>query len=96
MSIRPIGDRVAIKPVPAEEVTKGGIVLPGSAQEKPLQGEIIAVGSGFVSQVTGERIPLELKVGDRVVYGKFAGTEVKFNGEEFVIMSEKDVLVVLH
>lgn len=95
MSIRPIGDRVAIKPVAAEEVTKSGIVLPGSAQEKPQQGEVVAVGSGYVSQTTGQRIPLEIKVGDKVVYGKYAGTEVKFNGEEFVLLSEKDILVVL-
>ena len=94
MSIKPIGDKVAIKPVAAEEVTKGGIVLPGSAQEKPQQGEIIAVGGGILLQ-NGERVPLEVKVGDRVVYGKYAGTEVKFNGEEFVILSEKDILVVL-
>lgn len=95
MSIRPIGDRVAVKPVAVEETTKSGIVLPGSAQEKPQQGEIIAVGSGYVSQITGEKVPLEVKVGDRVVYAKFAGTEVKFDGEEYVLLSERDILVVL-
>ncbi len=94
MSIKPIGDKIAIKPVAAEEVTKGGIVLPGSAQEKPQQGEVIAVGGGILLQ-SGERAPLEVKVGDKVVYAKYAGTEVKFNGEEFVILSEKDILVVL-
>ncbi len=94
MSIKPIGDKIAIKPVAAEEVTKGGIVLPGSAQEKPQQGEVIAVGGGILLQ-NGERAPLEVKVGDKVVYAKYAGTEVKFNGEEFVILSEKDILVVL-
>ena len=94
MSIKPIGDKIAIKPVAAEEVTKGGIVLPGSAQEKPQQGEVIAVGGGILLQ-NGERAPLEVNVGDKVVYAKYAGTEVKFNGEEFVILSEKDVLVVL-
>ena len=93
MSIKPIGDKIAIKPVAAEEVTKGGIVLPGSAQEKPQQGEVIAVGGGILLQ-NGERAPLEVKVGDKVVYAKYAGTEVKFNGEEFVILSEKDILVV--
>ena len=93
--IRPIGDRVAILPVAVEEKTKSGIVLPGSAQEKPQQGEIVAVGSGYVSQTTGERIPLELKVGDRVVYSKFAGVDVKFNDVEYILISEKDVLVVL-
>lgn len=95
MSIRPIGDRVAIKPVAVEETTKSGIVLPGSAQEKPQQGEIVAVGSGYVSQITGEKVPLEVKVGDRVVYAKFAGTEVKFDGEEYVLLSEREILVVL-
>lgn len=94
MSIKPIGDKIAIKPVAAEEVTKGGIVLPGSAQEKPQQGEVIAVGGGILLQ-NGERAPLEVKVGDKVVYAKYAGTEVKFNGEEFVILAEKDILVVL-
>lgn len=95
MSIRPIGDRIAVKPVAVEEKTKSGIVLPGSAQEKPHQGEVIAVGSGYVSQATGQRIPLEVKVGDKVVYGKHAGMEVKFDGEELVLLTENDILVVL-
>ncbi len=95
MSIRPIGDRIAVKPVAVEEKTKSGIVLPGSAQEKPHQGEVIAVGSGYVSQATGQRIPLEVKVGDKVVYGKHAGIEVKFDGEELVLLTENDILVVL-
>ena len=95
MSIRPIGDRIAVKPVAVEEKTKSGIVLPGSAQEKPHQGEVIAVGSGYVSQATGQRIPLEVKVGDKVVYGKNAGIEVKFDGEELVLLTENDILVVL-
>ena len=76
-------------------VTKSGIVLPGSAQEKPHQGEVVAVGSGYVSQATGQRIPLEIKVGDRVVYGRNAGIDVKFDGEELLLMSESEVLVVL-
>lgn len=95
MSIRPIGDRIAVRPVAVEEKTKSGIVLPGSAQEKPHQGEVIAVGSGYVSQTTGQRIPLEVKVGDKVVYGKHAGIEVKFDGEELVLLTENDILVVL-
>ncbi|MBR6756673.1 MAG: co-chaperone GroES [Peptococcaceae bacterium] len=95
MSIRPIGDKVAIIPVAVEEVTKSGIVLPGSAQEKPQQGEIVAVGSGYVSQITGEKVPLEVKVGDRVVYARYTGVEVKFDGVEYVLLSEKDILVVL-
>ena len=95
MSIRPIGDRIAVRPVAAEETTKSGIVLPGSAQEKTHQGEVVAVGSGYVAQATGQRIPLEIKVSDKVVYGKHAGIEVKFDGEELVLLTENDVLVVI-
>ena len=95
MSIRPIGDRIAVKPVAVKEKTKSGIVLPGSAQEKPHQGEVVAVGSGYVSQATGQRIPLEIKVGDKVVYGKHAGIDVKFDGEELVLLTENDILVVI-
>ena len=93
MNIKPIGDKVGIKPIAVEEVTKSGIVLPGSAQEKPQQGEVIAVGDGIYQN--GVKIPMELKVGDRVVYGKFGGIDVKLNNEEVIIMSEKDVLIVL-
>ncbi|PWM51050.1 MAG: co-chaperone GroES [Clostridiales bacterium] len=93
MNIKPIGDKVVIKPIAVEEVTKSGIVLPGSAQEKPQQGEVIAVGDGIYQN--GVKIPMELKVGDRVVYGKFGGIDVKLNNEEVIIMSEKDVLIVL-
>ena len=93
MNIKPIGDKVVIKPIAVEEVTKSGIVLPGSAQEKPQQGEVIAVGDGIYQN--GVKIPMELKVGDRVVYGKFGGINVKLNNEEVIIMSEKDVLIVL-
>ena len=93
MNIKPIGDKVVIKPIAVEEVTQSGIVLPGSAQEKPQQGEVIAVGDGIYQN--GVKIPMELKVGDRVVYGKFGGIDVKLNNEEVIIMSEKDVLIVL-
>lgn len=95
MSIRPIGDKIAVKPVAVEEKTKSGIVLPGSAQEKPHQGEVVAVGSGYVSQATGQRIPLEIKVGDKVVYGRHAGIDVKFDGEELILLTESDILVVI-
>ena len=93
MNIKPIGDKVVIKPIAVEEVTKSGIVLPGSAQEKPQQGEVIADGDGIYQN--GVKIPMGLKVGDRVVYGKFGGIDVKLNNEEVIIMSEKDVLIVL-
>lgn len=94
MNIKPLGDKVVIKPLKVEEKTQSGIVLPGSAQEKPHQGEIIAVGSGVLND-KGDRVPLEVKPGDKVVYGKFGGTEVKLDDEEVVIISEKDILVVL-
>ena len=94
MNIKPLGDKVVIKPVKIEEKTQSGIVLPGSAQEKPHQGEVVAVGSGLLN-AEGVRVPLEVKAGDRVVYGKFGGTEVKFENEEYIIIAEKDILVVL-
>lgn len=94
MNIKPLGDKVVIKPLKVEEKTQSGIVLPGSAQEKPHQGEVIAVGSGVLND-KGERVTLEVKPGDKVVYGKFGGTEVKLDDEEVVIIAEKDILVVL-
>lgn len=94
MNIKPLGDKVVIKPLKVEEKTQSGIVLPGSAQEKPHQGEVIAVGSGVLND-KGERVALEVKPGDKVVYGKFGGTEVKLDEEEVVIIAEKDILVVL-
>ncbi|MBS5594738.1 MAG: co-chaperone GroES [Clostridiales bacterium] len=94
MNIKPLGDKVVIKPLKVEEKTQSGIVLPGSAQEKPHQGEVIAVGSGVLND-KGERVALEVKPGDKVVYGKFGGTEVKLDDEEVVIIAEKDILVVL-
>lgn len=94
MNFKPLGDKVVIKPLKVEEKTQSGIVLPGSAQEKPHQGEVIAVGSGVLND-KGERVALEVKPGDKVVYGKFGGTEVKLDDEEVVIIAEKDILVVL-
>jgi len=89
--IRPLGERVVIKPLPKEEVSKGGIVLPDTAKEKPQEGEIIAVGPGKLSE-EGKRIAMEVKVGDKVVYSKYAGTEFKLDDEEVVIMRESDIL----
>jgi chaperonin GroES len=89
--IEPLGDRVVIKPIPKEEVSKGGIVLPDTAKEKPQEGEIIAVGPGRLSE-KGERIAMEVKKGDRVIYSKYAGTEFKLDDEELVIMREGDIL----
>ena len=92
--LTPLGDRIVVKPLVKEEVTKGGIVLPDTAKEKPQEGEVVAVGSGRLSE-DGKRLPLELKVGDRVLYAKFAGTEWKRDGEEFLILRENDVLAKL-
>lgn len=93
MNIRPLGDRIVIKVIESEETTKSGIVLPGSAKEKPMQGEVLAVGSG--EMVDGKKIPLELKVGDKVIYSKYAGTEVKMDGNEYLILRQNDVLAVI-
>lgn len=93
MNIRPLGDRVIIKVMENEETTKSGIVLPGTAKEKPMQGEILAVGSG--EMVDGKKVPLELKVGDKVIYSKYAGTEVKVDGNEYLILRQNDVLAVV-
>ena len=89
--IRPLGDRVVIKPSPKEEVSKGGIVLPDTAKEKPQEGEIIAVGPGRLND-EGQRIAMEVKVGDKIIYSKYAGTEFKLDDEEYVIMRETDIL----
>jgi chaperonin GroES len=94
MNIQPLGDRVVIKVLESEQKTKSGIVLPDTAKEKPQEGEVVAVGSGRISD-NGERIALEVAVGDRVIYSKYAGTEVKVDGEEYLILSERDILAVV-
>ncbi|MFS1511308.1 co-chaperone GroES [Chengkuizengella sp. SCS-71B] len=91
--IKPLGDRVVIEAVAKEETTASGIVLPDSAKEKPQEGKIVAVGSGTLKD--GERIPLEVKAGDMVLFSKYAGTEVKYDGQELLIMRESDILAVL-
>ncbi|MDD4503725.1 MAG: co-chaperone GroES [Clostridiaceae bacterium] len=93
MNIKPLGDRIIIKVIESEETTKSGIVLPGTAKEKPMQGEVLAVGSG--EMVDGKKIPLELKVGDKVIYSKYSGTEVKMDGKEYLIVRQSDVLAVI-
>ncbi|OGO79279.1 MAG: co-chaperone GroES [Clostridiales bacterium GWB2_37_7] len=93
MNIKPLGDRVVLKVVESEETTKSGIVLPGTAKEKPMQGEILAVGSGEI--VEGKKVPLEVKVGDRVIYSKYAGTEVKMDGNEYLIIRQSDILAIV-
>ena len=91
--LKPLGDRIVIKPTEAEEVTKGGIVLPDAAKERPQEGEVIAVGTGKVLE-TGAKIPMEVKVGDKVIYSKYGGTEIKIGGEEYVILRQDDVLAI--
>jgi len=88
---QPLGDRVVIKPLEKEEVTKGGLVLPDTAREKPQEGEVVAVGPGRVGD-DGKRIPMEVKAGDKIVYSKYAGTEFKEDDEEYLIVREADIL----
>lgn len=92
--LRPLGDKVVVQPTQREETTKSGIVLPDTAKEKPQEGKIIAVGTGRVLE-NGERLKLEVEEGQKVLYAKYAGTEVKLDGEEYLILSEKDILAVL-
>ena len=94
MNIKPLGDKVVVKPAKVEEKTESGIILPGSAQEKPHQGTVVAVGPGARDD-KGNHIPLDVKDGDRVIYGKFGGVDLKYDNEEYVVLSEKDILVVL-
>ncbi|OIP33995.1 MAG: co-chaperone GroES [Deltaproteobacteria bacterium CG12_big_fil_rev_8_21_14_0_65_43_10] len=94
MKIRPLQDRVIVKRVEEEEKTKGGIIIPDSAKEKPMEGKVIAVGTGKVLE-DGKKHPLDVKKGDRILFGKYAGTEVKIDGEEHLIMREDDILGIL-
>ena len=89
--LRPLADRLVVKPIEREEVTKGGIVLPDTAKERPQEGKVIAVGPGRLSE-DGKRIAMEVKVGDRVIYAKYGGTEIKIDDEELVILRESDIL----
>ncbi|MCD5390475.1 co-chaperone GroES [candidate division NPL-UPA2 bacterium] len=96
MAIQPLGDRVLVRPLEKEEKTKGGIVLPDTAKEKPQEGEVVAVGSGRVLE-NGKTIPIEVKKGDKVLFGKYSGTEVKVEEkeEEHLIMREEDILAII-
>jgi chaperonin GroES len=93
MKIRPLSDRLVVKRTPEEEKTKGGIIIPDTAKEKPLEGLVVAVGSGK-SVKGGKVVPLDVKEGDKVLFGKYSGTEVKVDGEELVLLREDDVLAV--
>jgi chaperonin GroES len=94
MKVRPLQDRILVRPLAEEEMKQGGIIIPDTAKEKPQEGEIVAVGSGRVLK-DGDKQPLEVKKGEKVLYAKYAGTEVKLNGEELLIMREDDVLAVV-
>lgn len=95
MKLTPLYDRVVVKPAPPEEVTKGGIIIPDTAKEKPQQGEVVAVGKGKLTE-DGKLIPLQVKVGDQVLFGKYAGTEVTIDGEEYLIMRESDIYAIIN
>jgi chaperonin GroES len=95
VNLRPLADRVVVKPLEREEVTKSGIVLPDTAKEKPQEGLVEAVGNGRFNEQTGSRVELDVKVGDRVIYAKYAGSEVKIDETEYLILSEKDILAVV-
>lgn len=90
----PLGDKVIIKPIEKEEVTRGGIILPDTAKEKPQEGEVIAAGPGRLTK-DGNKIPLDVKVGDRVLFGKYSGSEIKLNDEKYLIMPESDILAII-
>jgi chaperonin GroES len=94
MEFKPLGDRIAVRVLQQEEKTAGGIIIPDTAKEKPIQGEVVAVGDGIYEE-SGKRRPLEIKVGDRVIFGKWAGTEVKINNNELLIMKESDVMGIV-
>lgn len=93
MNLRPLGDRVVIKKVEAEETTKSGIVLPGAAKEKPQMAEVVAVGPGKVED--GKEIKMEVKVGDKVIFSKYAGNEIKMDGQEYTILKQDDILAII-
>lgn len=94
MKIRPLHDRILVKRIEEEEVRRGGIIIPDTAKEKPQEGKVIAVGNGKVLE-NGQKVPLEVKVGDRVLFGKYSGSEVKIEDEEYLILKEEDVFGVI-
>jgi len=94
MKVRPLHDRVIVKRMEEEEKTKGGIIIPDTAKEKPVEGKVIAVGDGKVAE-DGKKMPLEVKEGDRVLFGKYAGTEIQIDGEEHLIMREDDIIAIV-
>lgn len=94
MKIKPLGDRVIVRPAEEKEVKKGGIIIPDTAKEKPQEGEVIAVGPGKVDE-TGKKIPMDVKAGDKILYGKYSGTEIKIDDKEYLIMHQEDILGIV-
>ncbi len=94
INVRPLGDRVIVKALPQEAMTKGGVILPDTAKEKPQQGEVVAVGTGKVLE-NGTKLPMEVKAGDKVLYGKYSGTEIKIDGEDYLIVKESELLGII-
>ena len=94
MNLKPLDDRIVVRPTEAEQTTVSGLVIPDTAKEKPQQGEVLAVGPGRRSDQTGDVIPLDVKVGDTVVYSKYGGTEITIDGEDLLILSSRDVLAI--
>lgn len=92
MNFRPLYDKVLVERLESEEKTAGGIIIPDTAKEKPIEGRVIAVGSGNVSEKTGERVKLEVKAGDKVLFGKWSGTEIKIDGKDYLVMKESDIM----
>jgi len=94
MKVRPLGDRVLVKPLEVEEKKKGGIIIPDTAKEKPQEGKVIAVGKGKVTE-EGKTLPLDVKVGDRILFGKYSGNEIKIDDEDYLIVKEEDILGII-
>jgi chaperonin GroES len=95
MKVTPLADRVLVRPIDTNEVKKGGIIIPDTAKEKPQEGEVIAIGKGRLNEQTGERIPLEVKKGNRVLYGKYSGTEITIDDVEYLILRESYILAIV-
>ncbi|WP_067437373.1 co-chaperone GroES [Nocardioides jensenii] len=95
VNIKPLEDRIIVKQLEAEQTTASGLVIPDTAKEKPQEGEVVAVGPGRFNENGGERLPLDIAVGDKVIYSKYGGTEVKYGGDEFLILSARDVLAII-
>ena len=95
VTIKPLEDRIVVKPLDAEQTTASGLVIPDTAKEKPQEGEVVAVGPGRFNDDGDERVPMDISVGDKVIYSKYGGTEVKYGGEEFLILSARDVLAIV-